>query len=249
MSDSLWPYRILALQDPLSMGSPGEKAGRGCHALLQGIFLTQRLNPWLLSLLQWQVGFVPLVPPGKPRKQALLAFQTKCPEGRIRWARWQFTYSRLNYITGTLIWGNPNLLYQTVSLTSLCFGGCVYFLGNKNTTNCWKPQKLILLWFRRPEVWGQVIGRFGYFWRLCFTLFSQLLVAPEILGVSEALHIQLKYNSLNAISVYLWPMRLKRQVIWLHTSNIQCWDQHRKAAIDISVQKQGELGVTKEFSV
>ena len=33
--------------------------------------------------------------------------------------------------------------------------------------------------------------------------FSQLLVAPEILGVSEALHIQLKYNSLNAISVYL----------------------------------------------
>ena len=145
MSDSLWPYRILALQDPLSMGSPGEKTGRGCHALLQGIFLTQRLNPCLLSLLHGQVGFLPLVPPGKPRKQALLAFKTKCPEGWIRWARWQFTYSRLNYITGTLIWGNPNLLYQTVSLTSLCFGGCVYFLGNKNTTNWWKPQKHSLM--------------------------------------------------------------------------------------------------------
>ena len=28
----------------------------GCHALLQGIFLTQGLNPCLLSLLHWQGG-------------------------------------------------------------------------------------------------------------------------------------------------------------------------------------------------
>ena len=32
----------------------------GCHALLQGIFSTQGLNPHLLHLLNWQVGsFVP----------------------------------------------------------------------------------------------------------------------------------------------------------------------------------------------
>ena len=80
----------------------------------------------------------------------------------------------------------------------------------------------------------------GYFWRLCSVLFSQLLVAPEILGMGEAHHIQLKYNSLNAISVYLWPMRLQRQVIGLHTPNIWCWNQHRKTAIDISVQKWGK---------
>ena len=37
----------------------------GCHALLQGIFLTQGLNPCLLCLLHGQVGSLPLVPPGK----------------------------------------------------------------------------------------------------------------------------------------------------------------------------------------
>ena len=36
-----------------------------CHALLQGIFLTQRLNPCLLHLLQWQAGSLPLAPPNK----------------------------------------------------------------------------------------------------------------------------------------------------------------------------------------
>ena len=38
----------------------------GYHALLQGIFLTQGSNPRLLHLLHWQVGSLPLVPPGKP---------------------------------------------------------------------------------------------------------------------------------------------------------------------------------------
>ena len=38
----------------------------GYHALLQGIFLTQRSNPCLLCLLHWQAGSFPLAPPGKP---------------------------------------------------------------------------------------------------------------------------------------------------------------------------------------
>ena len=33
----------------------------------RGIFLTQGSNPCLLYLLHWQAGFLPLVPPGKPR--------------------------------------------------------------------------------------------------------------------------------------------------------------------------------------
>ena len=36
-----------------------------CHAFLQGIFLTRGLNSCLLRLLHWQVGSLPLVPPGK----------------------------------------------------------------------------------------------------------------------------------------------------------------------------------------
>ena len=38
----------------------------GCHFLLQGVFLTQKLNPHLLHLLHWQAGSLPLAPPGKP---------------------------------------------------------------------------------------------------------------------------------------------------------------------------------------
>ena len=35
---------------------PGKDTGVGCQALLQGIFLTQGLNPCLLCLLHWQAG-------------------------------------------------------------------------------------------------------------------------------------------------------------------------------------------------
>ena len=47
--------------------SPGKNTGVGCHALLQGIFLTQGSNPSLLCLLHWQSGFLPLGPNGKPK--------------------------------------------------------------------------------------------------------------------------------------------------------------------------------------
>ena len=43
--------------------SPGKNTGVGCHALLQGIFLTQGSDP---HLLHWLAGSSPLVPPGKP---------------------------------------------------------------------------------------------------------------------------------------------------------------------------------------
>ena len=39
---------------------PGKNAGVGCHFLLQGLFLTQGLNPSLLCLLHWQVDSLPL---------------------------------------------------------------------------------------------------------------------------------------------------------------------------------------------
>ena len=53
----------LTLCDPMVSGSPGfsvhgDSLGKntrvGCHALLQGIFLTQGLNPHLLCHLHWQ---------------------------------------------------------------------------------------------------------------------------------------------------------------------------------------------------
>ena len=58
------PWTI-ACQPPLSMGFSGKNTGVGCHVLLQGIFLTQGLNPCLLHLLPWQAGSLPLAPPWK----------------------------------------------------------------------------------------------------------------------------------------------------------------------------------------
>ena len=44
----------------------------GCHALLQGIFLTQGSNPCVLRLLRWQMGSLPPAPPGKPHTYTYL---------------------------------------------------------------------------------------------------------------------------------------------------------------------------------
>ena len=44
---------------------PGKNTGVGCHALLQGIFLTQGWNLHLLCLLHWKAGSLPLVAFGK----------------------------------------------------------------------------------------------------------------------------------------------------------------------------------------
>ena len=47
------PWTI-ARQAPLLWNFPVKNTGGGCHFLLQGIFLTQGWNPYLLSLLHWQ---------------------------------------------------------------------------------------------------------------------------------------------------------------------------------------------------
>ena len=39
-----------------------EYCGGSCHALLQGVFLTQESNPCLLCLLQWQAIFTTSAP-------------------------------------------------------------------------------------------------------------------------------------------------------------------------------------------
>ena len=48
--------------------SPGKNTRVDCHAFLQGVFPTQGSNLCLLCLLHWQVGSLPLMPPGKPPK-------------------------------------------------------------------------------------------------------------------------------------------------------------------------------------
>ena len=49
MSDSLPPHGLQAARLLCPQNFPGKTTGVGCHFLLQGIFLTQGLNPCLLS--------------------------------------------------------------------------------------------------------------------------------------------------------------------------------------------------------
>ena len=58
--------RTIAFQALLPWDSPGQNTGVSCHALLQGIFLTQWSTWHLLCLLVWQASSLPLVPSRKP---------------------------------------------------------------------------------------------------------------------------------------------------------------------------------------
>ena len=70
VSDTLQPCQSEPIRLLCPWDSPGKNAGVHCHALLHGIFLTQGLNPCLLSLLHWWTGSLPLVPPGKHHEHA-----------------------------------------------------------------------------------------------------------------------------------------------------------------------------------
>ena len=77
---TLW---TAAHQAPLSVGFSRQAYWSGCHALLQGIFLTQVSNLNLLCLLHWQAGSLPLEPPeslSTPRVSCLLSRKEEVAE-------------------------------------------------------------------------------------------------------------------------------------------------------------------------
>ena len=66
------PWTI-ACQAPLSMGH-GQEYQNGCYFFLQGIFLIQVSNLYLLCVLHWQTDPSPLAPPGKPYLDVDISF-------------------------------------------------------------------------------------------------------------------------------------------------------------------------------
>ena len=58
------PWTV-AHQALCAWGSPGKNTGVGCHVLLQGISLSRDWTCISYVYLHWQVGSLPLVPPGK----------------------------------------------------------------------------------------------------------------------------------------------------------------------------------------
>ena len=73
VSDSLQPCGLQPTRLLCPWDSPGKNTGVGCHAFLQGIFLTQGSNPSLLCLLHWQVGSLPLMPPETVAQKKLIS--------------------------------------------------------------------------------------------------------------------------------------------------------------------------------
>ena len=69
MSDSLRPYELQPSRLFYPWDSPGKNTGVDCHALLQGIFLTQGSNPYLPWLLHCRQIFT-TEPAGKPNIKA-----------------------------------------------------------------------------------------------------------------------------------------------------------------------------------
>ena len=55
-----------SLPDSSPWNFPGRNTGMSCHFLLQGTFLTQGLNTYLLPLLHWQADSLPLHHLGSP---------------------------------------------------------------------------------------------------------------------------------------------------------------------------------------
>ena len=85
---------------------PGKNTGVDCHFLLQGIFLTQGLNPHLLCLPLWQADSLSLTPPDfrkhlRKSPTDKWRVQTASPGRRHKTRVSQVQLSRLSCITIT----------------------------------------------------------------------------------------------------------------------------------------------------
>ena len=95
--------------------STGKNTEVGCHALLQGILPTQGSNPCNLYLLNWQVGSLPLAPPGKlniPGAYAILLFTVLDFTFTTR-----HTYNRASF----LLWPSHFIFSRAISNCPLLF--------------------------------------------------------------------------------------------------------------------------------
>ena len=112
------PTRLLCPWDSL-----GKNTRVGCHALLQGIFPTRGSNPCLLSLLHWQAGSLPLMPPGK-----------------------QFSLSAFC----SVFHSSARIPDSTASRLASCLSSCLFCCGS-NSTRGGDPEHCLLLAALRPQ--------------------------------------------------------------------------------------------------
>ena len=158
-------WSCLTLCDPMDCSLAGsavhgilqaKSTGVGCYFLLQGIFLTQGLNPGLLRFLHWQMGSLPLVPPRKPPR-GKMNIETLREEDVVKWCRRMAIYKPRTdpeeILPSQPSQREPTLTIDTWSLIST--------IHNCQPLQCWlvKPPILwCLLW--QPEPTNSVSTRF-----------------------------------------------------------------------------------------
>ena len=91
MPDSLRPHGLWPARLPSPWDFPRENTGVGCHFLLQGIFLIQRLNLHLLCLLHYQVDSLSAEPSG-----SLFIFQWVTENISILFRAWDLNADMLS---------------------------------------------------------------------------------------------------------------------------------------------------------
>ena len=121
MSNSLLNYGSQPTRLLCSRDSTGKNTGVGCHALLQGIFPTQGSNPCLLCLLHWQVGSLPLAPPGK------WLHQTKKKAGEINFNLYFFHLEYIKKYSFLFVINTKKLLHYFIICTKSWKLGVYYF--------------------------------------------------------------------------------------------------------------------------
>ena len=130
--------------------SPGKNTAVGCHALLQGIFLTQGSNPRLLGLLHWQAGSLPPAPPGKPKDDRVAA---QCP-------LWSLMTRSMRSALGLLGGGiklrldevKPQRCRETAQWENVIFPAPHTFPETPDTVRLWTSLAPCCLWGQRAQV-------------------------------------------------------------------------------------------------
>ena len=113
MSDSLRLYGLCPARLLCPWGFPGKNTGVGCHAFLQGIFLTQGLNQHILYLLHWQVGSLPPVLPGSPwgSRKWKISVPSVESSSHVRWKDSRFFQDSRSLVHDTVFRVNSTVLY------------------------------------------------------------------------------------------------------------------------------------------
>ena len=82
VSNSLWPHGLQPTRFLCPRDSSGNSTGVSCHALVQGSFWS---NWHVFCILNWQVGSLSLVPPGKPLENST---RHQNPDARCVYCYW-----------------------------------------------------------------------------------------------------------------------------------------------------------------